>query len=88
MNKQLLKEVVNKIYPINNTGSMFMANREEVNNSYRQEGFLRGFKFAKKALYSEEEVVSILYSFHKEDNSRVVFSLSGITKWFKNFKKK
>jgi hypothetical protein len=41
-----------------------------------------------KNKYSEEEVISILHSFHKEDNSRVVFSLFGITKWFEKFKKK
>jgi hypothetical protein len=50
--------------------------------------FTEGAKWQAERMYSEEEVVSILYSFHKEENSRVVFSLSGITKWFKQFKKK
>jgi hypothetical protein len=51
-------------------------------------GFIAGAKWQQERSYSEEEVVSILYSFHKEENSRVVFSLSGITKWFEQFKKK
>jgi len=50
--------------------------------------FYEGAKWQAKKMYSEEEVISILYSFHKENNSRVVFSLSGITKWFEQFKKK
>jgi hypothetical protein len=41
-----------------------------------------------KRMYSESEVINILYNFHKEENSRVVFSLHGITKWFEQFKKK
>jgi hypothetical protein len=49
---------------------------------------LRYISELEKRSYSEEEVISILYSFHKEDNSRVVFSLFGITKWFEQFKKK
>ena len=51
-------------------------------------GFKEGAKWQAKRMYSEEDVISILYSFHKEDNSRVVFSLSGINKWFEQFKKK
>jgi len=31
-----------KLFPVNNTGSMFMANREQINNSYKQEGFIVG----------------------------------------------
>ena len=41
MNKELELEV-EKLYPVNNTGSMFMANREQINNSYKQEGFIAG----------------------------------------------
>ena len=54
----------------------------------KRESFIEGAKWQAKKMYSEEEVISILYSFHKENNSRVVFSLSGITKWFEQFKKK
>ena len=41
MNKQLELEA-EKIYPVNNTGSMFMPSRDQVNNSYKQEGFIAG----------------------------------------------
>jgi len=50
--------------------------------------FIAGAKWQAEIMYSEEKVIDILYSFHKEENSRVVFSLSGITKWFEQFKKK
>jgi hypothetical protein len=50
--------------------------------------FFKGAEWQAERMYSEEEVIDILYSFHKEENSRVVFSLSGITKWFEQFKKK
>ena len=52
------------------------------------DAFIAGANYQAERMYSEEEVISILYSFHKENNSRVVFSLSGITKWFEQFKKK
>jgi hypothetical protein len=51
-------------------------------------GFIEGASYQAERMYSEEKVIDILYSFHKEENSRVVFSLSGITKWFEQFKKK
>ncbi len=50
--------------------------------------FKQGADWQAERMYSEKEVIDILYSFHKEENSRVVFSLSGITKWFEQFKKK
>ena len=59
----------------------------ELADSAKQD-FIEGANYQAERMYSEEEVISILYSFHKEENSRVVFSLSGITKWFKQFKKK
>lgn len=39
--KELEQEAEN-LYPINSTGSMFMANREQINNLYKQEGFIAG----------------------------------------------
>jgi hypothetical protein len=41
MNKELELEA-EKLYPVKKTGSMFMANREEINNYYKQEGFIAG----------------------------------------------
>jgi hypothetical protein len=59
MNKQLLKEVANKLYPINNTGSMFMANREEVNNSYRQEGFIEGARWQAEQFFKDDTIQTL-----------------------------
>lgn len=39
-----LDELAKSKYPIQNTGSMFMPNRHEVTNIYRQEGFYEGAK--------------------------------------------
>jgi hypothetical protein len=60
---------------------------KKLDGEFLRHAFKEGAKWQQERSYSEEEVVSILYSFHKEENSRVVFSLSGITKWFEQFKK-
>ena len=39
-----LDELAKNRYPIENTGAMFMPNRHEVTNIYRQEGFIEGAK--------------------------------------------
>lgn len=39
-----LDKLVESRYPIKNTGAMFMPNRHEVINIYRQEGFIEGAK--------------------------------------------
>jgi hypothetical protein len=39
------EEAAERLYPIKNTGSMFMPNRDEVNNIYKQEGFMEGAKW-------------------------------------------
>ncbi len=57
-------------------------------SNWVQFSFKKGADWQAERMYSEKEVIDILYSFHKEENSRVVFSLSGITKWFEQFKKK
>jgi len=41
MDKELELEA-EKLYPVNHTGSMFMANREQINNFYKQKGFIAG----------------------------------------------
>jgi hypothetical protein len=45
MKQQTLEQVAEKLYPINNTGSMFMPSRDELNNSYKQEAFIEGAKW-------------------------------------------
>jgi hypothetical protein len=39
------EEASERLYPIKNTGSMFMPNLDEVNNTYKQEGFIEGTKW-------------------------------------------
>ncbi len=60
MDKETLEEIAERLYPVNNTGSMFMPSRDELNNSYKQEGFIDGYNKAKERMYSEEEVNELL----------------------------
>ena len=39
------EEASERLYPIKNTGSMFMPNLDEINNIYKQEGFMEGAKW-------------------------------------------
>jgi len=50
MKQETLKEAAARLYPINNTGSMFMPSRDEVINSYKQEGFIEGYKLAQERM--------------------------------------
>ena len=43
--QETIEEAAERLYPVNNTGSMFMANRDELNNSLKQEGFIEGAKW-------------------------------------------
>jgi hypothetical protein len=39
---------------------MFMPNRDELNNSYKQEAFIDGAKWQQERMYSEEEVIELI----------------------------
>ena len=39
------EEAAERLYPIKNTGSMFMPNLDDVNNIYKKEGFMEGAKW-------------------------------------------
>ena len=44
-NKETLEEAAEKLYPINSNGSaMEMLGNHQLNNSYKQEGFIAGAK--------------------------------------------
>ena len=45
MTQQTLEEAAKELYPIEYTGRMFMPNRDELNNSYKQEAFITGAKW-------------------------------------------
>jgi hypothetical protein len=55
MSKELEEAAENK-YRIENTGAMFMPNRHEVTNIYKQEGFIDGAKWQAERMYSEEDM--------------------------------
>jgi|LakMenE01Jun11ns_1017448.scaffolds.fasta_scaffold9117402_2 hypothetical protein len=88
--KETLEEVAERLYPVNNTGSMFMANRDELNNSLKQEGFIEGAKWQQERSYSEEEVYDLI---HKRDvfwtRYKNTYSQDYISTkdWFEQFKK-
>ena len=54
-NKETPKEASERLYPIKNTGSMFMPSRDEVNNSYKQEGFIEGVKWQQERTFNTEK---------------------------------
>ena len=60
MKEETLEEAAKNKYPIENTGAMFMPNRHEVSNIFRQEGFIEGANWQAERMYSEEEVIKIV----------------------------
>ena len=56
MAQQKLEEAAKELYPTKNTGSMFMPNRDELNNSYKQEAFIESANWMQKQMYSEEDM--------------------------------
>jgi hypothetical protein len=94
--QESLKEAAERLYPVNNTGSMFMPNRDELNNSYKQEGFIDGYNKAKERMYSEEDMIdfgNFCINLPKE-NKQILRDNPEITTeellqlWFEQFKKK
>jgi hypothetical protein len=84
MAQQTLKEAAQKIYPIEYNGRMFMLNRDELNNSYKQEAFIEGAKWQQERMYSEEEVLKILINF---SDDRTFLKKDVATQWFEQNKK-
>lgn len=56
VNQETIEEAAERLYPMNNTGSMFMANRHEVNNSLKREGFIAGSQWQAERMYSDEDM--------------------------------
>jgi hypothetical protein len=45
------------MYPINSTGGvMEMLNKHQLNNSYKQEGFIAGAKFQAEKMFNEKQM--------------------------------
>jgi hypothetical protein len=52
-----LKEAAERLYPINsNGGVMEMLNKHQLNNSYKQEGFIAGVKFQAEKMFNEKQM--------------------------------
>jgi hypothetical protein len=49
------EESSERLYPIKNTGSMFMPNLDEVNNIYKQEGFMEGAKWVIEQIKQQDK---------------------------------
>lgn len=49
------EEASERLYPIKNTGSMFMPNLDEVNNIYKQEGFMEGAKWVIEQIKQQDK---------------------------------
>jgi len=79
-----LEQAAERLYPVNNTGSMFMASRYELNNILKQESFIEGAKWQQERMYSEEEVENILIEYVKTNPTKPY----RVVKWFQQFKKK
>ena len=75
MKQETLEEVAERLYP-------------DCNNVIRQmakETFILGAKWQQERMYSEEEVIKILYQFHYD---LVNSNFDTKEKWFEQFKKK
>jgi hypothetical protein len=84
MAQETLEEAAKELYPINNTGNMFMPSRDELNNSYKQEAFTEGTKWMEERMYSEEEVLKLLITF---SDDRTFLKKDIAIQWFKQNKK-
>jgi hypothetical protein len=100
--KETLEEAAKELYPIEYTGRMFMPNRDELNNSYKQEAFIEGVKsdaardywYAKwqqeqdKNKYSEEDMKQFAEWLIKVNFNYTSNTTDVFLIWKKQFKKK
>ena len=90
MNKEILEDAAKNKYPIENTGDMFMPNRHDVNEIYRQEGFIEGAKWQAERMYSEEDFKEFARNYYRDiklDKSNLLWEVLA-DKCFEQFKKK
>ena len=86
---ETLEDAAKNKYPIENTGAMFMPNRHEVTNIYKQEAFIDGAKWQAERMYYEEEVVDLIADWTKMAKGlNMNFPADKFEQWFEQFKKK
>ena len=78
---ETLEDAAKNKYPIENTGAMFMPNRHDVTNIYKQEAFIDGAKWQQERMYSEEEVKEFMRIYARSEGWTV-------NEIFEQFKKK
>jgi hypothetical protein len=85
MNKQeKLEEAAIRLYPDN---IIKLSYKTSYNAALlKRKDFIDGGNWMKKRMYSEEEVLEILFKSHNAENTSIVANT--IMKWFKQFKKK
>jgi hypothetical protein len=83
MDKETLEEAAENKYRVENTGAMFMPNRHEVTNIYKQEAFIDGANWQQERMYSEEEVKFIISEALQSALVKV-----DLEQWFNQFHKK
>jgi hypothetical protein len=58
MKKETIKEAAQRLFPVNNIETMFLASRDELNNALKQKGFIECAKWQaeQEPTYTPEEV--------------------------------
>ena len=87
---ETLEDAAKNKYPIENTGAMFMPNRHEVTNIYKQEAFIDGAKWQQERMYSEEDLVRFMQFIISQESLQNTSSVSETTAMYyiEQFKKK
>jgi len=88
MKTETIEEAAERLYPVNNTGSMSMASRDELNNSLKKEGFVNSAKWKGERSYNEEDVLNLLWKLYTTPNYMADFDTKAdLIEWFEQFKK-
>ena len=87
---ETLEDAAKNKYPIENTGAMFMPNRHEVTNIYKQEAFIDGANWQAKRMYSEDGLVRFMQFIVSQESLQNTSSVSETTVMYyiEQFKKK
>ena len=87
---ETLEDAAKNKYPIENTGAMFMPNRHEVTNIYKQEAFIDGANWQAKRMYSEDDLVRFMQFIVSQESLHNTSSVSETTVMYyiEQFKKK
>ena len=71
---------------IEEVAEMYIQSKNPQWTPYHKQSFKDGAKWQQERMYSEEEVLEILFKSHNAENTSIVANT--IMKWFEQFKKK